>query len=68
MVNLVRGWKAIADLLDVSVRTVQRYEREGLPVFRLGGMVCVEPRDMRSWLDRKRQITPKSDRGFQESA
>jgi len=34
----VRSWKTIADLMGVSIRTVQRWERtRHLPVYRLGG-------------------------------
>jgi hypothetical protein len=38
--QILSGWKAIANHLAKSVRTVQRYERDlGLPIHRPNGMI-----------------------------
>lgn len=45
------GWEAIADALNLDVKTAQRYERDhGLPVQRYGGMVRAESGKLREWL------------------
>jgi hypothetical protein len=38
--KVLMGWTRIADFLKCSVATAKRREREGLPVVRVGGVVC----------------------------
>lgn len=60
-VRELTSWKEIAEFLDVSVRTAQRYEREyGLPVRRLEGekgrAVVARVDDLEAW--KRRALTP----------
>lgn len=62
-VRELTSWKEIADYLEVSVRTAQRYEREfGLPVRRLEGekgrAVVARVDDLEAW-KRRAQTPPK---------
>ncbi len=43
------GWKDIARYLGRDPRTAQRWEREGLPVFRDGGKVAAYTADLDRW-------------------
>ena len=47
--RMIRGWKAIADRLDVSERTARRMEDKGLPVVRVGMVVTTEG-ELKAWL------------------
>jgi len=51
--KILRGWKAIARRLGVSVRAAQERERRGLPVHREfgGGTVYVFEQDIEVWLN-----------------
>ncbi len=50
----LQSWKEIANYLHRGVRTVQRWQKMGLPVRRLGGgpkaPVMADPRDLDRWL------------------
>jgi hypothetical protein len=48
--KVLMGWTRIADFLKCSVATAKRREREGLPVVRVGGVVCSLPEDINAWL------------------
>lgn len=52
--EILSGWQEIADYLKRSVRTVQRYQKSGLPVHRLPGSrkgsVFGNKKTMREWL------------------
>jgi len=48
--KVIMGWTRIAELLGCSVATAKRREREGLPVVRVGGVVCALPEDVAIWL------------------
>lgn len=48
--KVIMGWTRIADFLGCSVATAKRREREGLPVVRVGGVVCALPEDVDIWL------------------
>lgn len=48
--KIIMGWARIAKFLDCSVATAKRREREGLPIVRVGGVVCALPEDVDSWL------------------
>jgi hypothetical protein len=50
--GLLRGWKDIAQFLDMSERSAQRLEGEGLPIRRRGGphsVVTAFPEELREW-------------------
>lgn len=57
----VRGWKAIADFIDVeATSTAKRYElrpddANPLPVVRFGGGVRARPEDLAAWCEREAQ-------------
>jgi phage terminase Nu1 subunit (DNA packaging protein) len=52
--NNLHGWKQIAGYLRCSVRTVQRYEKLGLPITRRDGkgteLVFASPEQIHAWL------------------
>jgi hypothetical protein len=52
-VNVLNGWKEIADHLHQSVRTVQRWETLGLPIHRLrvstSGPVVAFVKELDAW-------------------
>ncbi len=49
--RLIRGWKAIARLLGVSVRTAQRWaQKRGLPLWQKGGIIFAEREVLGRWL------------------
>jgi phage terminase Nu1 subunit (DNA packaging protein) len=58
---ILNGWKEIANYVNSSVRTVQRWERAGLPVMRplsrLRGSVIAYSEQLDSWLGRSRPET-----------
>lgn len=51
---IITGWKDIAQYLGVGVRTVQRWERSGLPVKRPGpgrkAHVVADSEELASWV------------------
>jgi hypothetical protein len=47
------GWARIAGFLGCSVATAKRRAREGLPIVRVGGVVCALPDDIDVWLERR---------------
>jgi PAS domain S-box-containing protein len=49
-VRTLIGWKEIASYLNCSLSSARRREREGLPVFRVGGSVRASTRDIDSWI------------------
>ena len=56
---LLTGWKEIANYLRVGIRTVQRWEKEGLPVIRPSpnsprGHVIAYSEHLERWLKRSR--------------
>jgi hypothetical protein len=51
--KILMGWTRIAAFLDCSVATAKRREREGLPVVRVGGVVCALPEDIDVWMARR---------------
>ena len=48
--KVIMGWVRIAKFLGCSVATAKRREREGLPIARVGGVVCALPEDVDRWL------------------
>jgi replicative DNA helicase len=47
----LRGWKEIAQFLNVTVRTAQNWAVErGLPIRKLGSMIVLEPEDYEKWI------------------
>lgn len=52
------GWKEIADFLQKSVRTTQRLEKEGLPIYRLPNKksVFTYDEDILNWLNKDKSI------------
>ncbi len=52
------GWKEIAFYLNCSLSSARRREREGLPVFRVGGSVRASTRDIDSWI--RKGLRPNS--------
>jgi hypothetical protein len=51
--KVLMGWARIADFMECSVATAKRKEREGLPVVRVGGVVCCLPEEVNAWLKRR---------------
>lgn len=50
------GWKEIARILGVSVRTARRWARKkSLPVYRLQGQVRLDRDDLKNWLKSNRE-------------
>ena len=47
--KVIMGWVRIARFLGCSVATAKRREREGLPIARVGGVVCALPEDVDRW-------------------
>lgn len=57
MANIIETWKAIAAALDRSerwCRYMARRSSDPLPVFKIGGTVCLRPDDLDDWLSRQR--------------
>lgn len=57
MTEYVETWKGIADMVGRSERWC-RYMARGadpLPVFKVGGIVRLEARDLAAWVERQRQ-------------
>jgi phage terminase Nu1 subunit (DNA packaging protein) len=56
--EFLSGWKEIADYLRLTVRTVQRWERLGLPVRRVSDSPCSPvvafPDDLERWVRARR--------------
>jgi phage terminase Nu1 subunit (DNA packaging protein) len=54
---ILSGWKAIAHYLDSGIRTVQRWEHEGLPVYRpiqrRRSVVVARSEEIDDWIQRK---------------
>jgi hypothetical protein len=62
----LRSWKEIATYLKTSVRTVQRYEKIGLPIHRIapmkvGGVFALR-HEIDAWLLSRFQPIPHRDR------
>jgi phage terminase Nu1 subunit (DNA packaging protein) len=61
---ILNGWKEIASYVNSSVRTVQRWEKAGMPVVRplpsLRGSVIAYSEQLDSWLGRPRSETQLS--------
>ena len=61
---LLTGWKEIAAYLRFGIRTVQRWERLGLPVIRVGsvrGAVMAHSERLNTWVDNRRFRRIRSD-------
>ena len=61
---LLTGWKEIAAYLRFGIRTVQRWERLGLPVIRVGsvrGAVMAHSERLNTWVDNRRFRRLRSD-------
>jgi len=61
---LLTGWKEIAAYLRFGIRTVQRWERLGLPVIRVGGVrgaVMAHSERLNTWVDNRRFRRIRSD-------
>lgn len=59
-VNVIRGWKGIADYMGVSVSTVQRWAKlrvDPLPVFARGGSVFAAAAALSAWLERSPHVS-----------
>ena len=63
---VLSGWKEIAGYLHCGVRTVQRWEAEGLPIYRPApgkrSHVVAHSDDLDHWV-RRRNAAPESHRG-----
>ena len=62
---MLRGWKEIANHLGYSVRTVQRWESLGIPVYRLRqgsprSPVMADSTRLDIWLQRQKPIFPET--------
>src|SRR5450631_1516633 len=63
----LQSWKEIAAFLGVTVRSVQRWESGGLPVYRQGdgrkARVFAYPEELKQWLEAggPREREPESD-------
>lgn len=59
---ILNGWKEIAAYVNSSVRTVQRWEKAGMPVVRpvpgARGSVIAHSEQLDSWLRRSLEIRP----------
>jgi phage terminase Nu1 subunit (DNA packaging protein) len=57
---ILNGWKEIAAYVNSSVRTVQRWERAGMPVARplpsLRGSVIARSEQLDSWFGRRSEV------------
>jgi excisionase family DNA binding protein len=56
---ILNGWKEIANYLKCGVRTVQRWEREGMPTHRPRGNrspVCVYSEELDLWLKTRPEL------------
>ena len=42
--------KTLAIKLNVSTRTIRRYELKGLPVIRIGGLIRYDPIEVDRWI------------------
>jgi hypothetical protein len=49
----LKGWKAIASDLGISVVTAQRWAKGGMPVERQGRFTVADPAELRRWLGRE---------------
>lgn len=62
----LRGWKEIANYLKSSTRTVQRWERIGLPVHRVdsthSGGVFALVHEVDAWMVREMPASPQASR------
>jgi len=55
--NILVGWKEIAAYLGVNLDTAQRYEADGLPVYRIKRRVRALRDEVESWV---KTHTPKN--------
>lgn len=63
---MLKSWKDIAKFLEVTVRTLQRWQKVKLiPVYKIGNKVFIDEKDLEEWirdfngLERKRP-TPQN--------
>lgn len=50
--------KQAADRLGVSIRTIERWRKhKGLPSYKMGHLVRINPRQLDAWLEKRLQIT-----------
>jgi hypothetical protein len=53
----LRGWKAIAEYLAQPAGTAQRWQRDGMPVRRVGRSVVADPAELNTWLQSQSHAT-----------
>ena len=63
-IQLLRGWKEIAEYMHVSRKTAQGWAREGMPVTKSPGgrpaAVWADPRALDRWLGRRLHVSRAS--------
>lgn len=68
----LRGWKAIADYLNKSTRTAQKWtETRGLPVHKLGGGVIAYKSELNDWISTRGKelaTSPEQSDGSQQDS
>jgi len=68
---IINGWKSIAQYLDCGVRTVQRWERKGLPVSRpVSGhrsLVVVRSEQLDHWIEDRALMRARNGSDLQSS-
>ena len=68
---ILTGWKEISKHLRYGVRTVQRWERNGLPVKRVNNSlrspVVADSEELDAWILHRMQLPPGASRELAES-
>jgi hypothetical protein len=65
-IEILRGWKGIADFLGEPVSVVKRWKSQGMPVSEEGRYVSSTPEQLTKWLAREsgkpvHVVTPETD-------
>jgi excisionase family DNA binding protein len=48
---MLKSWKDIAKFLEVTVRTLQRWQKVKLiPVYKIGNKVFIDEKDLEEWI------------------
>ena len=65
MNHFYETWKAIAHALRRSerwCRYMSQRSHDPLPVFKIGGIVCLDPGELEAWIARQRRESGASER------